>query len=81
MLSVGKTKNRLGVTMNELLTNTGAMAWPYLIVLLLCIFWLLGSGLQSRAPTEGKKGPHASWRVSEGPGALRRLWQTRKRRT
>ncbi|MDZ4869097.1 MAG: hypothetical protein SGI91_17380 [Alphaproteobacteria bacterium] len=67
--------------MNELLTNTGANAWPYLIVLVLCIFWLLGSGLQSRSPSDGKKGgPHAAWRVSEGP-SLRRLWKARKRRS
>lgn len=67
--------------MNELLTDTGAMAWPYLIVLLLCIFWLLASGLQSRAPSDGKKGgPHSAWRVSEGPSAIRRLWRTRRRR-
>jgi hypothetical protein len=66
--------------MNELVMNTGATAWPYLIVLLLCIFWLLASGLQSRAPSDGKKGgPHATWRVSEAPSALRRLWRPRKR--
>jgi hypothetical protein len=77
----GEDEKRLGVTMNELLTNTGANAWPYLIVLVLCIFWLLGSGLQSRAPSVGTTGPHAAWRVSEGPSSLRRLWRARKPRT
>jgi hypothetical protein len=78
MLSVGKTKNRLGVAMNELVTNTGAAAWPYLVVLLLCIFWLLASGLQSRAPGEGKKGgPHAAWRIGESPSSFRRRHKQR----
>ncbi|MBL8782166.1 MAG: hypothetical protein JNL06_14615 [Alphaproteobacteria bacterium] len=68
--------------MSELLTNTGATAWPYLVVVLLCVFWLLGSGLQSRASNDGKKaGPHAAWRVSEGPASVRRFWQRKKRRS
>ena len=69
--------------MNELLTDNGASAWPYLIVVVLCVFWLLGSGMQRRAPGDGKKGdgPHAAWRVSEVASPLRRFWQvTRKRR-
>lgn len=68
--------------MNELLTNNGSSAWPYLIVVVLCVFWLLGSGLQNRTPSDGKKsGPHAAWRVSEVAAPLRRFWQvTRKRR-
>jgi hypothetical protein len=57
-------------------------AWPYLIVVVLCVFWLLGSGLQGRASDGKKGGPHAAWRVSEDASPLRRFWQvTRKRRS
>jgi hypothetical protein len=57
------------------------LAWPYLIVVVLCVFWLLGGGLQRRASSDGKKGrPHAAWRISEDGSPLRRFWQAPRRR-
>lgn len=68
--------------MSELLTNDGAGAWPYLIVLVLCVFWLLASGLQRRTPGVGKKadGPHAAWRVSEIDAPARPFWHVKRKR-
>jgi hypothetical protein len=66
----------------ELLTNNGAGALPYLIVVVLCLFWLLGSGMQRREPGDGKKSDgHASWRVSEVASPLRRIWHVTRKRT
>jgi hypothetical protein len=56
------------------------LAWPYLIVVVLCAFWLLGGGLQRRASDGKKGGPHAAWRVSEDASPLRRFWQAPRRR-
>jgi hypothetical protein len=49
---------------------------PFVIVLVLCLFWLVSSMLHKRAPARDKRlgGPHASWRVSEVAAPLRRFW-------
>lgn len=48
---------------------------PFLFVLVLCVFWLVSSGLQRRRRIDKRLGgPHASWRVSEVAAPLRRFW-------
>jgi hypothetical protein len=67
--------------MTEISPNDTATVWPFLLVVVLCVFWLLASSLQGRMSGDGKKsgGPHASWRASEVAAPLRRFWQSRRR--
>ncbi|MBL9097755.1 MAG: hypothetical protein JNK07_12570 [Alphaproteobacteria bacterium] len=47
-------------------------ALPYLLIVVVCLFWLLiRTSSQREAPTTHKQ--HA-WRVGEVPGSLRRIW-------
>jgi hypothetical protein len=69
--------------MSSFLANISTNAWPYLIVLILCVFWLLAGGMQSRVPGDGKKGDGArpAWRGGDVASPLRRIWHvTRKAR-
>jgi hypothetical protein len=57
---------------------------PFLLVLVLCLFWLASSAWQRRVTIIRDKrpgGPHASWRVSEVSAPLRRFWHVTRDKT